>query len=414
MTKNLAVYLLQNKVGMLAQTSGGQMQFTYDADWLQHEDAIPVSYSLPLQERTFRQNECNGFFAGALPEADLRKKITKQLGISEKNHFALLRAIGGECAGAVTFVSENEERQLDAAHLPTAPLDETSLLNILQILDRKPLLAGEQGVRISLAGAQNKLAIRIKAGTYTLPGPNSPSTHIIKPAIANYPGIVANEAFCMNLAQSMGLDCAKAEACQIKDKAFLLVRRYDREIQHDGQVVRLHQEDYCQALNVSPEQKYQKEGGPGFKACFQLLNDVSSAPILDLRKLLNAVIFNYLIGNADAHGKNYSLLYKEGRIQLAPLYDVLCTKIYDALSEDMAMKIGKHHHLDQVTPKDWDTFAKDINLSTKLVRERVMQMSRDLQAKLKAKSPSNETEQRLIKLILKRCQTTLERFAHEY
>lgn len=307
----------------------------------------------------------------------------------------------------------NEDLHFDAAHLPKAPLNEASLLNILEILERKPLHAGEEGVRISLAGAQNKLAIRIESGAYTLPEPNSPSTHIIKPAIANYPGIVANEAFCMNLARSIGLKCAMAEACQIENKVFLLVRRYDRERQNDGQVMRLHQEDFCQAMNFTPEQKYQKEGGPGFKACFQLLNDVSSAPILDLRKLLDAVIFNYLIGNADAHGKNYSLLNKESRIQLAPLYDVLCTKIYDTLSKDMAMKIG-NHHLDQVTPKDWDTFAEDINLSTKLVRERVIQISRDLEAKLKCMIPSNEMEQTLISLILARCQTTQERFKHEY
>src|SRR5437868_1340498 len=290
------------------------MVFDYDKGWLDRAGAAPLSQSLPLRAKRFRNKECRGFFAGILPEESKREIIARNLGISARNDFAMLERIGGECAGAVTFMPKGEP-------LPTREpgyrtLSQDGLVAILRELPRRPLLAGEKGVRLSLAGAQDKLAIRMEEGAICVPLGGAPSTHILKPDVERFAGVVFNEAFCMQLAAAAGLPAAPVEIRKIDDLDYLLVERYDRlhRVGVDGSPVieRLHQEDFCQALGIVSEQKYQKEGGPSLKQCFALVRDVSSAPVIDLARLLDAVIFNYLAGNNDAHGKNFSLLYRSG------------------------------------------------------------------------------------------------------
>jgi serine/threonine-protein kinase HipA len=182
-----------------------------------------------------------------------------------------------------------------------------SLFHTVRELPTRPLLAGDEGIRLSLAGEQDKIMMRLEGGDTSLPLGGAPSTHILKPAVERFHGVVFNEALCLGLAAAIGLPTAQVETGTVDGITYLLVKRYDRlrrQIE-DGEstIERLHQEDFCQAQGIVSEMKYQKEGGPSLKQCFQLLRDVSSAPVLDLGYLLDAVIYNYLVGSNDAHGR---------------------------------------------------------------------------------------------------------------
>ena len=247
----------------------------------------------------------------------------------------------------------------------------------------RPLLAGETGIRLSLAGAQDKIAVRVEGDAISLPLGGAPSTHILKSAVEQFAGVVFNEAFCMRLAAATGLPAAKAEIRRVEDVEYLLVERYDRTRSQGPERVtleRLHQEDFCQALGIVSEHKYQKEGGPSLKQCFALLREVSSAPVLDLARLLDAVIFNFLVGNNDAHGKNFSLLYHGAgtaglETRLAPLYDVVSTRYYPELTQEMAMKIGGEYSSDRVSKTNFEQLAEDAGLAKPLVRRRVPELA---------------------------------------
>lgn len=375
MARTLDVYLHKNLTGHLIQDNGGKMGFTYADAWLNTPGATPLSQSLPLRPKRFSTKECRPYFAGILPEESKREIIAGNLGISARNDYAMLERIGGECAGAVTFLPAGEV--LPEPGYGYRRLSKADLAEILKELPRRPLLAGDKGIRLSLAGAQDKVAVCVEEGTISIPLGGAPSTHIVKPAVDRFEGVVFNEAFCLNLAAGAGLPAAPAETMTVRGIDYLLVKRYDRI-----GTERLHQEDFCQALGIVSEHKYQKEGGPSLKHCFALVRQVSSAPVIDLARLLDAVIYNYLVGNNDAHGKNFSLLYQAGRTRLAPLYDIVSTICYPDLSRDMAMKIGKEYSSERVTPKDFAQLAEEAGLGKPLVRDRVGEVAGRVMAAL--------------------------------
>lgn len=375
MAKILNVYLHHDLVGQL-MLDEGQMVFAYSADWLGSPHAVPLSQSLPLQKERFSRKICRGVFAGILPEESKRDMVARNLGISKANDFAMLEQIGGECAGAVSFIPEGEV--LPVRDYRYRDLSKTELKKILELLPRQPLMAGEDGVRLSLAGAQDKIAVHVAGDKISLPLGGAPSTHILKPAIDRFEGLVFNEAFCLKLAEAVGLSVAKAQTGRVGTIDYLLVERYDRRVDAEGSVHRLHQEDFCQALGIASENKYQSEGGPGLKDCFSLLRAASSRPVIDLAHLLDAVIFNLLIGNHDAHGKNFSLLYHEQSTQLAPLYDLVSTIYYPELSKKMAMKLGGEAESTKITAQHLERFAQDAGLATPMVKKRAFGLSQKL------------------------------------
>lgn len=415
MARTLDVRLHTGLVGHLTQDEGCDISFQYSESWLANPSAIPLSHSLPLRKERFRRKECRGFFGGILPEQAQRETIARNLGISARNDYAMLERIGGECAGAVTFLPHGEtvpERQHSYRQLTDDELTRT-----LKELPRRPLLAGETGIRLSLAGAQDKLAVLLERNAISLPLDGAPSTHILKPNVERFEGVVFNEAFCMRLAAAAGLPAAAVEIRKSGGIDFLLVERYDRRHHPapDGApiVERLHQEDFCQALGIVSEQKYQKEGGPSLKQCFALLRDVSSAPVIDLARLLDAVIFNYLVGNNDAHGKNFSLLYYGGedrQVRLSPLYDVVSTVHYPELSPEMAMRIGDQYSSGKVAPKDFEQLATDAGLGRPLVRARLVELTELVMAALSNIPTPHRVSEQIASLIRSRCQTALNRF----
>lgn len=370
MVSALDVYLGDKLIGFLWLDQKRKFTFQYALDWIKTPRAIPISLSLPLQEEVFSDDQAHQFFANLLPEADIRRAIASKLGISEENDFALLEIIGGECAGAVSVLpkgavppGENKYRELD----------EKTLHEIVKDLPRRPLMAGEEGIRLSLAGAQNKLPIYINNDKIYISIGNLPSSHILKTPIRDREGTVENEAFCMMLAQKLGLPVPKVKVRQNLDTLYI-IERYDRKVDSTGKFIRVHQEDFCQSLGIPPSQKYQNEGGPSHKECFELLRAQSVSPAIDQKTLINWVVFNVLIGNADAHAKNIAILFTDVGPKLAPFYDLLCTAVYPDLSIRLAMSVGGENRPEWIQLRHWDKFAEDIQVKQTLVRSMVESM----------------------------------------
>lgn len=373
MSDRLSVWWDGRLAGTLYLDPHGETQFAYDVDWLADATAPPLSFSLPKQADPFNRRACQPFFGGILPEEGQRAAIARALGVSVGNDFRMLEHLGGEVAGALTLLPEGE---LPAAPSSGAPrvLDDTEILQLLDRLPLRPMLAGENGLRLSLAGAQSKLPVLVVDGQIALPAPGQPTSHILKPPIERFPGTTENEFFCMSLARAVGLDTASVEMRTVGERSFLLIVRYDRAISTSGELRRLHQEDFAQALGVPSHRKYASEGGPTFPDCFALLRRAATRPARDILRLLDAAIFNLIIGNADAHAKKFSLLHKDGAIVLAPLYDLLSTELYPELSPKLAMKIGGKSVLKEIETRQWEKFANDAGLGAPYVRNRIGQL----------------------------------------
>jgi serine/threonine-protein kinase HipA len=375
MTRSLSVWWDSRVVGALRLDEHGDLGFSYDQAWLDDPDSSPISQSLPKRAEPFNRRETRPFFGGLLPEDAQRDAVAKSLGVSKTNDFRLLEALGGDVAGALSLWPEGE-RPPEAPPLGDAqPLDDTALIEVLDMLPRRPMLAGEDGLRLSLAGAQQKLPVVVVDGRIALPQPGQPTTHILKPPIERFPATTENEAFAMRLAGAVGLQVAAVEPRRAGNRTFLLVKRYDREIDAEGRAHRLHQEDFCQALGVPPEHKYASEGGPAFRDCFDLVRRACTTPAPAVLQLLDAAIFNVIVGNADAHGKNFSLLYERQSVRLAPLYDLLCTVAYPELSAKFSMRIAKRATIEEFKPNTWDEFAKDMGVASPYTRRRVLALA---------------------------------------
>ena len=426
MVRQLDVWLTgthqASPIGILTQAEG-RLAFRYRPEWLASESATPLSQSLPLQADAFDDKATRPFFAGLLPEGDKRRLVAQALGVSRQNDFALLDGIGGECAGAVTLLEPGQVPADAAAPNAIRWLDDADLLKLLADMPRRPMLAGDGDLRLSLAGAQDKLPVVVQGDRIGLPLFGSPSTHILKPTIQGIEGSVYNEGFCMALARAMGLDVAPTEIRRVQGQPFLLVQRYDRPptqppnaADSPGVTQRLHQEDFCQALGVPPELKYQNEGGPGLAQAFGLVRSATRPSAPQLIKLLDFVLFNALIGNHDAHAKNFSLLYTPRGAVLAPLYDALCTAAYPELSGRMAMKVGSKYRFADLYPRHWAQFASEAGLSPAQVKkalkrtaERLPELARQTQAQLAGQGHQHAVITQIGKLIDNRCATTLRR-----
>ena len=405
MARTLNVWAGQDLVGKLIQNDIGKMSFRYDPEWLSNPNRNAISISLPRQPNTFNFRACGGFFSGLLPEEDIRKNIATTLGISPKNDFSMLARIGGDCAGALTFLPEGVIP--NTAPYTYKPLTEKELEQILKDLPNRPLLAGLPDMRLSLAGAQTKLSVCIKNETVSLPLNGAPSTHILKPGNPRFPHLVHNEAFCMQLAQKTGLATAPSEVRHVGDISYLLIARYDREYIQHSILKRKHQEDFCQALGIMSDRKYQQEGGPSLRICFELIRQYSAIPAIDLYRFLDAVLYNYLIGNNDAHGKNFSFLYKKTtplKIQLAPLYDLVSTAYYPELSPHMAMSIGGEYHAEKILRQHFETLATEAGLSKTAVRKHLLAFADKVHEDVTEFHDGNPITAPIKALIQKRCQ----------
>lgn len=373
----LYVYLLDDYIGDV-YLNNSQLTFAYAKNWLEQQKSQALSHSLPLQEKPHTK-KAESFISGLLPEGKQRELIKSHLGTS--SIYKILEAIGGECAGGVSFYKTHEKAK--ASQNQYKSIGEEELYETLIEISKTPILTNTQDARLSLAGAQNKLPIYISSeDKLSIPKFSSPSTHILKPDNSNFPNLAVNEYICMRLAHKMELSVAEVSLHRVKDLNYLCVNRYDRIIK-DGVLSRLHQEDFCQALGIMPEHKYQTSNGPTIKKCFELINVASSQKAIDRLQLLKVIIFNLLIGNNDAHGKNFSLLYHhkpdvkfkgELSLHLAPFYDLVSTIYYPSLASQMAMSLGGEYEGNNIHLAHFEKLAEQNNISPTQMKKEVLQM----------------------------------------
>lgn len=367
----LAVWLGEERIGALWRDADGAFCLAYEDSYRQRADAIPLSLSLPLaRDGHFTEGAARLFFANLLPEGRQRQLLARHYGLSADNDFDLLAEIGGDCAGAVSVLPEGAEPPPAQGY---HPVSRTELRDIVESLPRHPLIAAAAEVRLSLAGVQAKLPVWYDNGAFAIPV-GGPSTHILKPPIPDpegrLGGSVHNEAFVMRLARAAGLPVAAVTIVDL-DPQVLLVKRYDRRRDADGRVRRVHQEDFCQALAVAPDRKYESEGGPALADCCSLVRKRVVPAVSAVNALIDWVIFNYLVGNADAHAKNVSLMLRPEGPLLAPFYDLLCTAAWDGLATKLAMKIGGEARPEWIRAPHWQRFAESCGLTRRLVRDRL-------------------------------------------
>ena len=401
----LKVYRGTRQVGLLdMQANEPFYGFTYDSAYLSSSEALPLSLSLPLADCRYSGEQALPYFEGLLPEGDARAAIARRLGISCTSSARLLAALGRDCAGDISVVDEDEVFELHSqTYVPLAG-------GIFSIADNPYEETGrlQEETRLSLAGGQEKIALYHKEGEpihegWFIPILGSPSTHIIKPGLLEdrYPQLSLNEFLCLRAASACDIPTAMAYLLN-PEKPLLVIERYDRlrstKTQNGLKMVnRIHQEDFCQACGVRSDMKYERDGGPGFKRMRNVLSQYSQQPLEDIKLLVKRGLFNYLIGNCDAHAKNFSLLQNSnGTVSLAPAYDLICTTIYDGrygakLSRSMGMKIGLHENIDKVQAADFMQFSQDIHLRIEQIEQLVEELGHRLQTAFTTSAIEAET-----------------------
>ena len=363
----LPVWWTQRLVGTVELERNERMAFAYSAEWLGMPTAFPISLSLPLRAERYGA-EAHSFFANLLPEADVRTRLCQRLKVTPGNDFELLRLIGGECAGALTLGDAPPAGAGSTADYRAITTEQLRLWSLANTPDVFSSTVGRDGVRLSLAGAQDKLPVRLDGSAASLPLGPAPSTHLLKFASPHFKYLPENECLMGLIAGKLGLPVPVADLWRPEGGGtILVVERYDRR-QEGAMIVRLHQEDFCQALGQSPLRKYQKEGGPSPGELANIIRAHGSLPVVDLKLLVSWGLFNWLFGNCDGHAKNASLLLsQENGVRLAPFYDLVCTRIYKSLDRNLAMSFGAQFDPGQVLRRDLEAYARELQVGVRLV-----------------------------------------------
>ena len=374
----LNVWCNGGHVGYLWRDGKNDIGFQYSEEWLENPVRFPISVTLPLRSESYeaggKKRVAHNFFANLLPEADSRKRICREKGISEGNDFELLRAIGGECAGALSIIG-NEPAQATPKYRPLSDDDLTELL-----VKRNPLAVIEESdspPRFSLAGAQDKVPVKYENGQFFIPLDNSISTHILKYRLRDVSHVPAYETVTTWTANELELDACEINYHTHVGESFSLAKRYDRITTEDG-LVRLHQEDFCQASGRSSQNKYEHEGGPSFAECLKLIQKHSTQPLQDIPRLIQWQVFNYLVGNSDAHAKNLSFLYGlDSTSRLSPFYDLIAIHAWPShvFNHDLALSIGGESNIHKVKRSHWEKLADDCAISFNLFDNSIGKLS---------------------------------------
>lgn len=355
------------------------MEFTYTDAWIADPASPPVSHYLPKDRRRFEARFCRPFFEGLLPEGNHRQVAEEALGIfwPDKGALPLLAHLGAELAGALMVLREDEAPPVPVPDGPAVPLPDEELAELLDAMLEWPFLIGmERGPRLSLPGSQPKIPVVLVDGRVALPVFGQPTTHILKPGSRSSEESTENEAFAMRLGVRLGLGVASVTAGSVDGRSYLLVRRFDRSPGGDGRVHRLHQEDFRQAFGMVPLPKTSWNGGPGYAECIELARQSCTFPAAAVLKLVDAAILQVLLGNARAHARNYSLLWRRrGEIALAPLYGLVTTATLPRVPAEFMMKVGGRSTLEELGRDDWERFAGECGLSSLFVRRRVRELS---------------------------------------
>lgn len=369
----LPVYFEDYLVGTISTGEGGPA-FAYEREWQELRGAFSVSLTMPLNQREVKPETFVPWAANLLPEAAQLAAVGRQLGVAPGDVIGLLSEIGRDTAGALSFGEPGSTASDDWRLIE----NEAALQRIIDELPNKPFLAGDEGVSMSLAGVQSKVAVAVDdRGAIFIPLNGSPSTHILKPDSERLWGSVENEAFCLKLAELCGLSTARFTTGRAGPRKYLLVARYDRQ-QRDGRWRRLHQEDFCQALGKPPSAKYERNQigvrGPTLVDMIKLARARTRPG--DILSLLDLAIFNILACNTDAHAKNYSILIR-GRADasFAPAYDIMCAEPYEGITRNLAQTIAGKNRGEHIKRRHWERFFQEAGLGVRASLGRVSKMA---------------------------------------
>ncbi|AOG03136.1 hypothetical protein BSY19_4863 (plasmid) [Bosea sp. RAC05] len=386
--KALSVRIGGVPIARLSHHRNGRLSLRYLDSWIDKagSGAYPLSLSLPVREGVHGHTVVEPFLAGLLPDNPNHRKILGSIfGVTGENDFSLLGEIGRDCAGAVSIVAEDEPIVLeDDVPEDYQELSEADLAKLIRELPQRPLFAAEESFRLSLAGVNDKAAVLVKNGKVCLPRNGYPSAQILKADIQRLPDSIRLENYCLRVASAMGLKVPKSRVLMAEDVHYMLIARYDRVIsQVNGKprLRRIHQIDFCQAMNVKPTQKYEDEGGPSWRSAFKLMESTvnpSESKIELLRRALGQVLWN----NPDAHGKNYSLICRADGYRLAPLYDINSAAAFrdcfKTVKPRLAMSVGGEFDPTRLTGQHWARFASDARVQPGLVRSELLAMAKRL------------------------------------
>ncbi len=381
MADELVALLDGKEVGRVEKDARGRLRFLYDDEWREAADAYPLSLSMPLGSKEHGRAVIEAFLWGLLPDNErVLARWGAKFQVSPRNVFSLISHVGEDCAGAVQFVAAD---RLDA--IRGGQEDKVDWLNEAEVARRLKALREDHAAwrlprdtgQFSLAGAQPKTALLWQNAKWGVPSGRIPTTHILKPPTGQFDGHSENEHICLMLARNLGLPTAQSRVMRFKDEIAIVIERYDRQ-QIGNDIVRVHQEDICQARGIMPTQEYQNEGGPGAADVVEILRSYSTDREADLQTFVAALGFNWIVGGSDAHAKNYSLLLGSGTIRLAPLYDVASILPYDEFDLrkiKLAMKIGGEYKLGQIGLRQWQKFAREVRVDAAELIDRLAAMT---------------------------------------
>ena len=354
-------------------------RLAYADAWNSSADSFPISLAMPIRPEPYEGEQVLPWLMNLLPEGEPLRAMTRALGAAPEDALGLIAQTGNDLAGALSIAPQQPRGEPGYRPIP----DSGALERIIEELPSRPFLVGEDGVSMSLAGAQEKLPVAVIHGQIAVPINGAPSTHILKPDNPRLPGSVQNEALCMILARRIGLNVAQVTTGVAGKRSYLLVDRYDR-IGTGNDVRRLHQEDFCQALGRLPAAKYEFNGtgtrGPSIADMFALVRQHMTAR--DITRLLDAVIFNIAIGNVDSHAKNYSILLGPGAPQLAPLYDLMSGLAWANITQNHAQAIGGQRRGRHIYGRHWRRMAEAAGLAARGTVQRVEQVTARLMREL--------------------------------
>ena len=368
------------RAGNIYQSSAGVLRFAYLEEWRKSAHSYPLSLSMPLTAQEHRHEAINAFLWGLLPDNERTlDHYSRLFGVSARNPVALLAHIGADCAGAVQFAPPENVEQLEGAPVNTGSVEwltDEEVANDLKTVREQGIPGASRRTvgQFSLAGAQPKIALLEESGKWGHPSGRLPTNRILKPPSGEFRGFAENEHFCLELAANLELGSVTSRILRFADEVAIVVDRFDR-VFHDGVWIRIHQEDFCQALAVMPTQKYENEGGPRIPDLISLLQESSTKPEDDVVRFIRATALNWVLAATDAHAKNYALLHSSRGVRLAPFYDILSYLPYtDAHLHrvKLAMRVGKEYLARRVHRQSWLALAKQCRLSERTVSENVM------------------------------------------
>jgi serine/threonine-protein kinase HipA len=424
MTSELVALVDGKEIGRVHNDTRGRLAFVYDDGWRKASNAYPLSLSMPLAAAEHGPSAVQAFLWGLLPDNErILDRWAAKFQVSARNVFALISHVGEDCAGAVQFVTPDRVEALRSGKDDKVEwLDEKNIAKRLHTLreDHAAWRLPRDTGQFSLAGAQPKTALLLLSGRWGIPSGRIPTTHILKPPTGHFDGHAENEHICLKIARDFGLPVAETKVMRFENEIAIVVERYDRQ-PSGNQIVRVHQEDICQARGLMPTKKYQNEGGPAPSDVVELLRTYSTDRVDDVDTFVRALGLNWLIAGTDAHAKNYSLLLGSGpMIRLAPLYDVASILPYDEIDMQkikLAMKVGGEYRLSQIGLRQWQKFARETRVDTDEMVERLIFMTEQLpdivtDARMQAKDEGldNAIIERLVPQLIARakdCQRLL-------